>query len=270
MVKIYDLSGNVHGEVKKLPKTFETKYRPDVITRAVLAVQSQNRQQYGADPIAGKRTSAHYHGSRHYRFTMMNKETSRMPRIHGKGAGNMSMRARFAPHAVKGRAAHPPKAEKIFAKKMNKKETLFAIKSALAATADLRLLKLRGHQIQLVKVTDFPVVMVDDFETLKKSKNIMDVLEKLGLIHEVDRCKNRKVRAGRGTMRGRKYHKKKGLLIIASKDCPLLKASRNIAGLDVVEMNKLNIELLAPGAQAGRLTIFTKSAFEKIDELKLE
>ncbi|MFH1631171.1 MAG: 50S ribosomal protein L4 [Candidatus Aenigmatarchaeota archaeon] len=272
MVKIYDLNGSVCGEIKKMPKVFSTKYKPVVITRAVLALQSQKRQPYGASPMGGKHTSAHYHGSRHYRFTMMNKELSRIPRIHGRGAGWMAFRARFAPHAVKGRRAHPPKAEKIYAKKLNRKEHLFAIKSAIAVTSDIKMLKDRGHKIDLYieKIKEFPVVVIDDFENMNRTKEVTGVIEKLGLSPEIDRCKTKRIRAGRGKTRGRKYSSKKGLLIVTSKECSALKSCRNIAGVDVVPMNKLNVELLAPGAQAGRLTIFTRSAFENLDNLELE
>lgn len=122
---IYGIDGKRAGEVE-LPALFSAHVRADVIKRAVLAQQSARRQPYGTDPLAGKRTSAHYHGSRHYRFTMMNKEMSRMPRIHGK-VGYMMWTARFAPHAVKGRRAHPPKAEKIWLQKVNVKERRLAI-----------------------------------------------------------------------------------------------------------------------------------------------
>ena len=58
--------------------------RQEKIKKAVLALQSSKRQRYGANPLAGKRSSAHYHGKRHYRFTMMNREMARISRIHGK------------------------------------------------------------------------------------------------------------------------------------------------------------------------------------------
>ena len=67
-------------------------------------------------------------------------------------------------------------------------------------------------------------------------------------------------------MRGRKYKKKKGPLIIVSGNCPLLKAAKNIPGLDVSSSDELNIEMLAPGSQAGRLTVITKKALESLDK----
>lgn len=260
MVKVFDLNGDVIGETK-LPKVFSTPYRKDLILRSVLSSWSERRQPYGSDILAGKKTSAHYHGRRRYRFTMMNREMARIARIHGK-VGYLAFRARFVPQAVKGRAAHPPKVEKIWLKKINKKENLLAVKSAIAATSNSDLVKERGHKFS----GDVPIIIDDDFENLKKSKDAKTFLEKLKLGNEIKRCEKKKIRAGKGKMRGRRYKKKKGLLIVVSGDCDLLKAARNLAGVDVVKYNELNTELLAPGAQAGRLTIFTKSSLGKLNE----
>ncbi|MEK6887578.1 MAG: 50S ribosomal protein L4 [Candidatus Aenigmatarchaeota archaeon] len=256
-VKVYDLEGNAVGDVE-LPKVFSTSYRPDVIKRAVLAQQSAKRQPYGTDPLAGLRSSAHYHGSRHYRYAMMNKEMSRMPRIHGK-VGYMAWRGRVAPQTVKGRRAHPPKAAKIWLQQINQKEKQLAIKSALAASARSELLKVRGHTF------DTPVIFVDDFENIKNTKKVSDLLM-IVMPAEIERSEKKKVRAGRGTMRGRRYTKKKGPLVIMSKNCPALKASRNIPGVDAVSSANLNAELLAPGAQAGRLLITTKAALDSLQK----
>src|SRR3989344_4133126 len=252
--KIYDVSGNEAGSVE-LPAVFRTPYRPEVIKRAVLAQQSSRRQKYGADPLAGKRTSAHYHGRRKYRFTMMNKEMSRIPRIHGKGAGVFAFRARFAPHAVKGRQAHPPKATKEWLQAVNKKELRLAIMSGIAASASKELAGKRGH------THDSPCIFSDDFENIKKSKQVKDLLEKVMLL-EIQRTEGKKIRPGRGKMRNRRYSRKKGPLVVTSKNCDVIKASRNIPGVDAVSLQNLNAELLAPGTQAGRMLIVTKSCLD--------
>lgn len=235
--KLYDLDGKEAGEVE-LPPVFSTPFRPDVIKRAVLAQQSARRQPYGTDPLAGLRSSAHYHGSRHYRFAMMNKEMSRIPRIHGK-VGYMAWRARVAPHAVKGRRAHPPKASKIWLQKINDKEKMLAICSAIAASK--------------------PVIFVDDFENMKNTKSLFALLSKV-MPQQLERSAKKKVRAGRGTMRGRRYNKKKGPLVLLSKSCPAIKAARNVPGVDAIPLNNVNAELLAPGTHAGRTLITTKLA----------
>ena len=258
MTKVYDLNGNVAGDVK-LPKIFSYAYRPEVIKRAVLAMQANRRQPYGANPLAGKRSSAHYHGKRKYRYSMMNKEMARIARIHGK-VGYMAMRARFVPQAVKGRKAHPPNPEKIWSQKINKKENMLAVKSSIAATADMELVKKRGHA-----VNEVPIIFVNDFENISKSKDVKKLFEKL-IPKEMERCGEKKVRAGRGHSRGRPYKKKKGPLLVVSSDCPMLKAARNLPGVDVTTVNNLNAELLAPGSQAGRLTVFTQAALEALEK----
>lgn len=241
-----------------LPAIFKTPYRPDVIKRAVLAQQSAKRQPYGTDPLAGLRSSAHYHGSRHYRYSMMNKEMSRMPRIHGK-VGYLAWRGRVAPQTVKGRRAHPPKAEKIWLQKINQKEKFLAIKSALAASTNVDLLKVRGHSYSE------PIIFVDEFDAIKSTKTIYGLLEKIASA-ELERSEKKKVRAGKGKMRGRRYSRKKGPLIILSKNCPAIKASRNIPGVDAISISNINVELLAPGTQAGRLIITTKATLNELQK----
>ena len=70
-------------------------------------------------------------------------------------------------------------------------------------------------------------------------------------------------------MRGRKYKRKKGPLIVVSEICPLSNAAKNIPGVEVVEVSSVNAKLLAPGTIAGRLTIYTEGSLKKMDKLKL-
>jgi large subunit ribosomal protein L4e len=258
MAKVYDTKGNQSGEAK-LPKIFNTPVKPKVIKRAVLAIQANTRQPYGTNPLAGKRSSAHYHASRHYRFTMMNREMARISRIHGK-VGYMANRARIVPQAVKGRRAHPPKADKKWDLKVNKKEKKLAIKSALAATAKIELVKKRGH-----RVNEAPIIFMDDFENISKTKEVSELLGKL-IKEEMERCSIKKVRAGKGKMRGRKYVSKKGPLLVVSKKCNVLKAAGNIPGVDIATVSQINAELLAPGTHAGRFTVFTQAALDELEK----
>lgn len=260
MVKLYGLDGSAKKEIR-LPKVFSTEYRPDVIKKAVMSVQSGKRQSYGSDPMAGKRTSAHYHGRRRKRNTMMGRGIARMARIHGK-VGYLSFRARFVPQAVKGRRAHPPKSEKVWFRAMNTKEMIFAIKSALAAAAMPELVKKRGHAFN----SDVPIIVDSGFEDLKKTKEIIGFLSKLGLENELERCKEKKEKSGKAKMRGRRTKQKKCLLVIVSKKCSAEKALGNIPGVDVTEATKLDAEMLAPGAKAGRLLLITEPSLEVLEK----
>jgi len=259
---ILDIQGNKKNEIE-LPKVFNTDFRPDLIKRAVLAIQSHKRQPYGVNKLAGKRTSAHYHGVREGPHHMMNIEQARMARTHG-GPPNLQMTARFVPQAVKGREAHPPKVEKVWYEKINDKEKVFAIKSAIAATALKEIVIKRGHLIDNINL---PIVVDDSLQELKKSKNVREFIEKIGLKKELEKAKDTKIRAGRGKSRGRRYKNRKSILFVISENKGILKAANNIAGADVSLAKNLNAELLAPGTHPGRLTIFTESAIKKLGEI---
>jgi large subunit ribosomal protein L4e len=194
---------------------------------------------------------------------MMNRELARMKRIHGSGF--LSMRARHVPQAIKGRKAHPPKAEKVWVKKMNKKERMVALLSAVAATSKKDLVLERGHKIEGLR--HFPLVAEDKLEDVTSLKEVMEMLERMGLKDEIERTKEKKVRPGKGTMRGRKYKRRKGILLVINDDNGITRAARNIAGVDVVHVDDLSVGHVAPGAEPGRLCVWTEGALQKIEEL---
>jgi large subunit ribosomal protein L4e len=262
---IVDIQGNQKSEIE-LPKVFASDYRPEIIRRAFLVTRSKKRQPYGTDKMAGKRTSARYWGSRDLPpdRKMMNREMSRLKRIFGDTAGGLLMRGRFVPQAVKGRRAHPPKVEKKWRQKINKKERLLAIKSAIAATISKELVVERGHRIGEIKL---PIVVDDSLHTLKKTKDVVTFLEKIGLKKEMERAKKKKVRAGKGKMRGRKYKRKKSVLFVIGDSGEIIKSVKNVPGTDICLANNINVELLAPGSHAGRLTIYSESAIKKLGEI---
>ena len=169
--------------------------------------------------------------------------------------------ARRVPHAVSGRAAHPPKAEKDQSKKLNDKERQFAVRSAIAATADAELVAERGHAFD--EDLDLPLVVSDEFEDLEKTQDALGVLEAVGVDADIERAEDgRSVRAGQGKARGRKYRQPKSVLVVTS-ETPS-RAARNLAGVDVATAGEVNAEDLAPGAHPGRLTLWTESAIEGV------
>jgi len=91
----------------------------------------------------------------------------------------------------------------------------------------------------------------------------------LGLEEELSRSEDKKVRAGKGKMRSRPYKIKKSILFVVSRPCNLVKAASNLAGVDVIEVKKLNALHLAPGTHPGRATLFTKSAIEEMEKTGL-
>jgi len=99
---------------------------------------------------------------------------------------------------------------------------------------------------------------------LVKTKDVEAALQKLGFEQELERSSRKKIRPGKGKTRGRKYRTAAGPLIVVGGDCKLVKAAKNIAGIDVADVTRLNASLLAPGAVPGRLTLFTASAIDKM------
>lgn len=246
-VKTIDLSGNVVKDIE-LPAVFDVDYRPDLIKKAVLAAQANRLQPYGPRLYSGMDTSARSWGS--------GRGVAQIPRL-----ANGSRAARV-PQATGGRKAHPPKPETDRSEKVNTKERRYAIRSAIACTADPTLVSLRGH----VYEGELPIVADNAVEGLEKTKQVIDFLEAAGLYQDVIRAKEgRNIRAGRGKLRGRKYKHRKSILIVTGEDASLTKAARNLSGVDVVTAEKLNAEMLAPGTHAGRLTIWTESAIEKLE-----
>ncbi|MCK4968056.1 MAG: 50S ribosomal protein L4, partial [Candidatus Aenigmarchaeota archaeon] len=182
MATLYSIDGKKTGTVK-LPKQFTEELRLDLIKRAVLAKQSHERQAYGADPRAGMKTAAENRGRRKAYGAWINRAMHRTVRIR-VGQGSLTGRARIVPQAVKGRKAHPPKAEKNWAVKINDTERKLAIRSAIAATTNKEIVLKRGHKVE--DVSELPMIIEDSFQKLTKTKEITEVLKKLGLEKELE------------------------------------------------------------------------------------
>jgi len=262
-VNVFNKEGAVEKEIA-LPPQFEEEYRPDLIKRAVLAIQSHKRQPYGAMPEAGERPSGKLSKRRRKYRGSYGKGISRVPRkILSRRGLHFYWVGAFVPGTVGGRKAHPPKAEKIWWQKINEKERKKALCSAIAATALKELIKER------YSVENVPIVVNDSFESISKTKEVKAALLKLGLEAELNRTCKKKVRAGKGKSRGRKYRQKKGILFVVSQKCPLQKSAANIPGSDIAIVDSLNAELLAPGAVPGRLTIWTEGAIKRLETERL-
>lgn len=247
-VNVYDLKGEVAGE-RDLPIAFSTEVRLDVIHRAVVAIEANRRQPYGPKPYAGARHSVETWGK--------GRGVSRVQRIKGSSTAAQS------PNNVGGRRAHPPKVEKDLGKKINRKELLLAKMSALSATGQTELVKARGHQFK--KELTVPVVVKDDIETVKTTKEAVEMLESIGVYDDIVRAaEGKRVRAGRGKMRGRKYRTPKSMLVVLSKECSGGRSLKNLPGVDVVTPNALNASVLAPGGDVGRLMVLSESALATI------
>ena len=252
-VAVLHLTGKP-GETVQLPAAFNATVRPDLIRRAVTAARSHRRQPYGTSPTAGLRHSVEWSGK--------GKGVARTPRLMD------SMRGAQAPNTVGGRPAHPPRVERIWAKKMNVKERRLAFAAALAATRDLRWVLARGHRVE--RSLQLPLIVDDPIETVNSVADAEKVLGRLKLYDDVLRAQEgTHVRAGRGKRRGRFRREPRSLLVVTSAPRRAI-GFRNLAGVDVIPTGRLSTEDLAPGGDPGRLTIYSRSAIESLKGRFLE
>jgi large subunit ribosomal protein L4e len=247
-----------------LPTQFEERVRPDIVKRAVLSIQSKNRQPYGADPEAGLK-----------HVTRLKKRNNAFRGQKGKGMSRTPKKALLsrgeqfywvgaeAPHTRGGRTAHPPKADRDFDEEINDKERRKAIRSAIAATADEELVS-EKHDYE----GDLPI-KTSGLSDVEKTQELEAELEDLGLEDELERVSEKKVRSGKGANRGRKYRRKVGPLVVVAEDNGVKQAAGNLAGVDVSVVDQLNAEKLAPGAEPGRLVVWTEKAIEELEEEEL-
>ncbi|MCQ2085843.1 MAG: 50S ribosomal protein L4 [archaeon] len=248
---VYSIDGNIIEKID-VPAIFEAAYRPDIIKRAVLAAAANGRQPYGPAKMSGMRHAVSTRGK--------GTGSSRAQRIHGLGKASES------PNNVSGRRAHPPVPEKVWKLKVNRKERIIARESAIAATAHAECVKARGHRFS--EDISFPIVVNDTVQNISTTSDIHNLLKKIGIDCDIDRAKRgTKIRAGRGKMRNRKYRTPTSILFVVSDDdAPILRGACNLPGVQVKTVNSISAAILAPGGDAGRLTVYTKSSIASIGE----
>ena len=252
---VYNINGEVSGKLS-LPSIFETPFRIDLVRRALLAEQSTRYQPQGHYLLAGLQTTAVYVGrmgayrsGRHMGIAIRPRQ-----KLGGGAMGDV----RRIPSAVKGRRAHPHKIEKKLIELINLKEYQKAIASAIGGSANKEVVG-KIHNVKAI-----PIIVEDKIESIKKSKDLVNVLKKLGLEEELEKSHEPRLRKGlRRSSKRRKF--RKSILIVTLNDNGISKASRNIPGVAHAKVNELNVELLAPGAMP-RVIIWDEGAVKKIEE----
>ncbi len=249
-VNVYDLDGNTVRSVY-LPTAFDEPLRPDLIRKAVNVHRANRRQPYGPSSKAGMMHAVSTWGK--------GRGVARVQRL------SQGRRAAESPPNVGGRRAHPPKPEKQWNRKINRKERQKARRSALYATSVRDYVRGRGHRFRMALT--LPVVATDEIETVFKTQEILEIFKKMGVHPDVRRAtRGKHVRAGRGRNRGRKYRVPCSVLLVVSELRGIERGVGNIAGVEVTTPSTLNTEQLAPGGDYGRLTIWTESALKMIGE----
>ena len=257
-VTVYSASGEAGSQVS-LPGVFSAPIRPDLVEFVHTNMAKNGRQAYAVSMKAGHQTSAESWGT--------GRAVSRIPRVQGGGTQRSGQGA-FGNMCRGGRMFSPTKTWRKWHRKINLQQRRYAVSSAVAATASPALVMARGHKID--SVPEMPLVVGGDSEAaIAKTKEAIAMFTALGcgadLAHAAD---SKKLRAGKGKMRNRRYTLRKGPLVVyAEKDAALAKAVRNLPGVELCQVDRLNLLLLAPGGHLGRFVVWTEAAFAKLDAL---
>ncbi|MEM0057224.1 MAG: 50S ribosomal protein L4 [Candidatus Geothermarchaeota archaeon] len=252
-VPVYDLTGEIATEIEK-PLIFYLPIRKDLIERVYFLQLTHKLQPKGRYPLAGKEVSAEYFGTG---LGLARIPRYKTPPLRGRGA--------FVAMARGGRRPHVTPVEKKIYKKINYKELKLATATAIAATGIKELVSERGHIIE--EVPCFPLVVVDELESISNTKELVPILERLGLLKDIERVREKvKITGGKAAWRGRRKKSRIGPLIVYSRNKNIALAARNLPGVDVQSAKDVSVLHLAPGGKPGRLTLYTLSALETINE----
>jgi len=241
-----------------LPAVFSVGIRPDIVNFVHTNISKNRRQGHAVNFFAGMKHSAESWGT--------GRAVSRIPRVGGSGTSRNGQGA-FGNMCRKGRMFAPIRIWRRWHRRNNLKQKRYAVATALAATAILPLVQARGHRVN--SVPEFPLVVADAAEKIERTKEAVRFLKDVGAWADVQKVIDTvKVRAGKGKLRNRRYRSRRGPLVVYSgANVPLLKALRNIPGVEVAHVSRLNLLQLAPGGHVGRFIIWTESAFKELNNI---
>jgi large subunit ribosomal protein L4e len=160
----------------------------------------------------------------------------------------------------------PTKTWRKWHKKINVTQKRYAVASALAATAVPALVMARGHRVE--DVPELPLVLDNSIESISKTTAAKSLLSAVGALEDVEKVADSKsIRSGKGKMRNRRYVQRRGPLVIYSSNDGVEQGFRNLPGVELCSVERLNLLQLAPGGHMGRFCIWSKGAFEALETL---
>jgi len=240
-----------------LPSVFVAPIRPDIVHFVHTNIRKNARQAYAVSPGAGHQHSAESWGT--------GRAVARIPRVSGGGTSRSGQGA-FGNMCRSGRMFAPTKTWRRWHRKVNLNQKRFAVASALAASALPALVFGRGHRIS--NVPEIPLVVDTAVESVKKTKAAIEILKSVGAYADVVKAsQTRKLRAGKGKMRGRRHTMRRGPLIVYANDDGCTKAFRNLPGVELAHVDRLNLLQLAPGGHLGRFVIWSQAAFQRLNSV---
>merc|ERR1711894_651824 len=257
LITVYSEKSEATEKPVCLPAVFKAPIRPDIVSFIHHEVAKNHRQPYCVNRDAGHQTSAESWGT--------GRAVARIPRVRGGGT-HRSGQGAFGNMCRGGRMFAPTKTWRKWHRAVNQKQRRFAICSALAASAIPSLLMARGHQVE--GIPEVPVVCTNAIESLTKTKAAVALLKSLNAYEDVEKCQQSKqIRSGKGKMRNRRYVMKRGPLVVHNEDHGIKQAFRNLPGVELISVDRLNLLKLSPGSHLGRFCIWSEGAFQKLDSI---
>jgi len=257
VVSVFKSEDGSVGGTEAMPSVFLTPIRPDLVLRVHTGLAKNKRQAYAVSRMAGMQTAAESWGT--------GRAVSRIPRVPGGGT-HRSGQGAFGNMCRGGRMFAPTKIWRKWHAKVGLKQRRHALASALAASALPALVTGHGHKID--QVPEVPLVVDNSIEELQKTAKAVTALKTFGAFDDVEKVKgSKKIRTGRGKIRNRRYVQRKGPLIVYGEDKGLVRAFRNLPGVELCNVDRLNLLQIAPGGHLGRFVIWTEDAFKKLDQL---
>ncbi|KAL1788165.1 60S ribosomal protein L4 [Sigmodon hispidus] len=199
LILVYSGKGETSGKNVTLPAVLKVPIRPDIVNFVHINLRKNNRQPCAVSDLAGHQNAESWGTGR---------AVALIPTVRGGGTHHSGQGA-F------GNSEHNPKR--------------YAICSALAASALPALVMSKGHRIE--EVPELPLVVEDKVEGYKKTKEAVQLIEKLKAWNEIKKVyASQRMRAGKGKMRNRRRIQRRGPCIIYNEDNGIIKAFRNIPG----------------------------------------
>merc|ERR1719223_1651639 len=240
-----------------MPSVFLAPIRPDIVHFVHTNMAKNKRQAYAVKFDAGTQHSAASWGT--------GRAVSRIPRVSGGGTSRAGQAA-FGNMCRSGHMFNPTRVWRKWHRKINTNQKRYAVASALAASALPSLVMARGHQIS--EVPEVPLVLDTATEGLQRTKQAIATLKSVGAYADVEKVKASKtLRPGKGKMRNRRHVQRLGPLVVYAEDNGIVQAMRNLPGVELAHVERLNLLQLAPGGHMGRFIVWTKPAFEKLSEV---
>lgn len=256
VLSVFSLSGE-KASTTPLPAVFTAPIRPDVVQFVHTNMNKNNRQAFAVSMNAGKNVSASSWGT--------GRAVARIPRVGGGGTSRSGQGA-FGNMCRGGRMFAPTKTWRKWHRKINTTQKRYAVASALAASAVPALVMARGHRVE--DVPEIPLVLDSALESTKKTSAAKDILAAVGALADVEKAADsKKIRAGKGKMRGRRYTLRRGPLVVYKENDGVAQAFRNLPGVELCCVSRLNLLQLAPGGHMGRFCIWSQAAVEELDTI---